>query len=187
MRTYEQLLWKKNWCDLIKIVLSFASTFGWELSIWVFQKNHNLVMLWNKSVKSERFWSLFLFRVLWKLHRCHQVIINRKTVWNYHNLLFLFAIIFYRLLVVNDPRKALHGSYCARYTFISLTHWKFQRKHVAAKFYGFVGWFFFFLRRIVVVNIEFLKSKWNASFVNFVEMYDEEKDMNLVREDDGER
>ena len=46
---------------------------------------------------------------------------------------------------------------------------------------------FFFLRRIVVVNIEFLKSKWNASFVNFVEMYDEEKDMNLVREDDGER
>ena len=46
---------------------------------------------------------------------------------------------------------------------------------------------FFFLRRKVVVNIEFLKSKWNASFVNFVEMYDEEKDMNLVREDDGER
>ena len=140
-----------------------------------------------QSVKSEQFWSPFSFRVLWKLHRCHQVIINRKTVWNYHNLLFLFTIIFYRLLVVNDPRKALHGSYCARYTFISLTHWKFQRKHVAAKFYGFVGWFFFFLRRVVVVNIEFLKSKWNASFVNFVEMYDEENDMNLVREDDGER
>lgn len=144
MRTYEQLLWKKNQCDLIKIVLSFASTFGWEVSIWVFQKNHNLAMLWNKSVKSEQFWSLFSFRVLWKLHRCHQVIINRKTVWNYHNLLFLFTIIFYRLLVVNDPRKALHGSYCARYTFFSLTHWKFQRKHVAAKFYGFVGWLFFF-------------------------------------------
>lgn len=46
---------------------------------------------------------------------------------------------------------------------------------------------FFFLRRIVVLNIEISKSKWNASFVNFVEMYDEEKDMNLVREDDGER
>ena len=46
---------------------------------------------------------------------------------------------------------------------------------------------FFFLRRIVVLNIEISKSKWNASFVNFLEMYDEEKDMNLVREDDGER
>ena len=54
-------------------------------------------------------------------------------------------------------------------------------------FMGLLDDFFFFLRRIVVVNIEFLKSKWNASFVNFVEMYDEEKDMNLVREDDGER
>lgn len=147
MRTYEQLLWKKNQCDLIKIVLSFASTFGWEVSIWVFQKNHNLAMLWNKSVKSEQFWSLFSFRVLWKLHRCHQVIINRKTVWNYHNLLFLFAIIFYRLLVVNDPRKALHGSYCARYTFLVLHIENFKGNMWQPNFMGLLDDCFFFSQK----------------------------------------